>query len=341
MPFTADYTFPSGTSVFTNPIIVTGQTGMTLKGQRGSPLGVSRMVYRGPPCPAPIQFVGCTRCTIRDLEIVVETPGVDAAVLIANTVNPPVDGFSTANLIENVRVLHEGRLGPRRDFSVDSFAVGGKEGNNEGHTFRRCYAQSYSECGFYLNGAQCKQLIFDQCQAMDYGGRRGIGVHAANGAYFRWSNGSFTVNSVDIKLGPATQMVVVENTSSELSNQFLVMQRSGGEANVSMANLRVDGYPLAGKPMVDGFGPNSVSIRDSWFTGLNGTCPALAFGGQNGRLDLANVLLTQHGGAIPATPIVTATESWEHRGHGLRWQRIDATGARTTKALQVNQATVQ
>lgn len=340
-PLMMDYTFPAGMTIWHSPLVIEGQTGMTIRGQRGN-RGPSRMVYRGGPTKAPIQFIGCSRCKLLDLEIVIESPGVDAAVLITNAVNPPVDGYSTANLISNVRCPHTGSPhAPKYSFNVDSFAAGGADGNNEQHRFERCVTFVYSEAAFRIRGSQCHQLVFDGCAAANYGPGKPIGLHAAEGGYFRWTNGSFTNNSIDILTGQFEQQIIVENTSSELSTQFLVTSRIGGSPIVSIRNARVDCAPVAGKPVVDGFGPATISIADSCFAGLKGICPTIRMTGAGGNLDLSGVMLRQHVGTTPLGPLIACPTSWDIRQHGLKHQYIDATGKRTDKKIVVNTLGVQ
>lgn len=336
-PLMLDYTFPAGTTVWTQPLVITGQMGMTISGKRHA-AGVSRMVYRGGPTAAAIQLIGCQRCTLKDLEIVVEVPGVDAHVLIANAVNPGTDGYSTNNLIQNVRCPHTGvQFYPRWSFNVDSYAAGGANANNEQHRFDRCTTFVYSEAAFRIKGGQCHQLVFDGCLAANYGPGKPVGLLATEGGYFRWTNGSFTNNGIDIQTGTAEQMVIVDNTSSELSQQFLVTAKTGGMASFTLTNIRFDGNPVAGRAVVDGWGPNRIAIRDSRFAGINGICPLFRFGGAGGSLDLTGMMAVQHGGTVPMAPIISCPVSWDIRQHGLFHQMIDATGRQTNKAIKVNQ----
>jgi hypothetical protein len=195
----------------------------------------------------------------------------------------------------------------------------------------------YSEAAFRIKAGQSHQLVFDGCAAANYGPGKPIGLNAVEGGYFKWTNGSFTNNGIDIQTGAADQMVVVENTSSELSNQFLVTGRAGGMAAFTLANIRFDGNPVAGKPVVDGWGPNRIAIRDSRFAGVNGLCPTFRFGGPNGSLDITGMMAVQHGGTVPLAPVVSCPLSWDIRQHGLFHQMIDATGKQITKAIKINQ----
>lgn len=335
-PLMMDYTFPAGTSIWLNPLVLEGQTGMTIKGQRGN-RGPSRMIYRGGPTKAPIQFIGCTRCKLLDLEIVIESPGVESHLLIANSLNPPVDGYSTANLISNVRCPYTGSPhSPKYSFNVDSFAAGGTDGNNEQHRFDRCVTFAYTDAAFRARGSQCHQLVYDQCAAVNYGPGRPIGVHLEEGGHFTWRDGNTSYNATDFKFGTFEQNSIIDGNRSEGSTQFVVMGTAGGDALLSMNNVTWDCQPVAGKPVIDGYGPNTISIRDSWFAGTNGVCPTFRMRGVAGNLDLSGVLLRQHGGTAPTVPIITAGSTWESRFHGVRWQNIPAVGPRVTRPVSIN-----
>lgn len=340
-PIALDFTFPAGTSYRLSPLVVEGQHGVTIRGQRHL-AGVSRLVYRGPPTVGAVQFVGCSRAKLIDLEIVIESAGVDAAVLVTNAVDPPSQGYSTANLISNVRVLDSGNgKAARYAFNVDSYSGGGRDGNNEQHRFDRCEAKSYTDAGFHIKGSQCHQVVFDHCAALDYGGRRSIGVYLEEGGHFTWRNGNTSYNAIDFKFGSFEQNSIISDNRSEGSTQFLVMGTGGGDAILSVSNVDWDCRPEAGKPAFEGRGPNTVSIRDSWFAGTNGLCPTIRFTGAGGSLDLSGVMLRQHGGTTPLGPLIACPLSWDVRQHGLRHQMIPPVGPRVTKKIVVNTLGVQ
>ena len=338
IPVQLDYTFQPGTNYFTNPIIIRGQTGMTVQGKRHN-AGVSRMVYRGPPTLAPIQFIGCTRCTLQNLEIVDEA-GCDATVLFTNTANPSAEGYSTGNRCVNVRVMNSGNgKASRRAFSIDPTALGGPDANNDHHAYIDCGAYSYTEAGFYIIGSQSHDTHYVRCQAHDHGGRKPIGLHAAGAVFFAWERGGMNSNSTDFKLGTPETQAIINGQNSENGQRFLTAELSG-VAFVRATDVRWDGKPALNSPVVSVKGPGPWSISNSYFAGINGVCPLLRFTGPSpGSLDLSGVMIRQHGGTVPTTPIVTCPATWERRELGLIHQMITADDKRVTKAIDVNQVT--
>lgn len=339
-PVMAPWTIPQGTHYFNAPLVIEDMDGVTWRGYGSS--RVSRLVYTGPPTKGFIQLIGASRCRLENFEIVIASPGVDAAILVANHPNPrPNTGrISTANEFENIRVMHGGKPDSAKyAFSVDSPALGGTEFNNEHHRFIRCLAQHYSVAGFHLNGHQAHQIVFDGCAAHDAGGRRPVGLLARSGAYFRWMNGSMTNNSIDFKTSTAEHMSVIEFHSSELSTQFYVSGRVGAELFVSMDHVRWDGNPRAGVHVIDCFGPGPWSIRNSWFSGVNGVCPTMRFAGyvaSPGSVDMSGVMIRQHAGTVPTTPLVNVPATWGTMLHGVKHQRINEDGTRVSKPIEAN-----
>jgi len=335
----SDWVIPRGNNYFNAPIIMEDQEGVTWRGYGGQK--PARLIYTGPPTKSFIQIVRSKRCLLKDFEIAIASPGVDRAIGVFNSPSPnPNNRASTANAFENIRILHAGYpTAAKYGFSVDSPALGGHAFNNEQHRFVRCFAQSYTESGFHFNGHQSHQNVLDGCAAHDHGGRSPIGVLCQNGSYFRWTNGTMTNNSIDFKLGSPEQQVVIENHSTEHSARFLVMAGVGGDAVITVRNLRWDGNP-GDQPTIDLFGPNMISIQDSWLAGITGTCPTIRCLGANGSLDLSNSLIRQHLGVVPATPIITVPASWATRLFGVKHQRINENGSRTTSPIAVNTAQV-
>lgn len=334
-PRMMDYKFPAGTTYWTQPIIVEGQVGMTLTGTRTN--GVpSRMVYRGAPGKFVIAFVGCTRCRLVDLEIVDES-GCDATVLTTNAVDPGQSGFSTANEFRNVRVVPStnGRAS-KRAFSVDSKVLGGQDANNDHHHFTDCVAYSYTECGVYVDGSQCHQLVFTRFIAADTTGRKSIGIHAAKGIYFAMRDCGFNGNETDVKLGGAEIQAVFDGINSENSERFLTYSFASGMPHVSVRNLRWEGKPVTGKPFVEcvGFGPWSIS--NSFVSSQNGVPPTMRFAGLNGSLELSGVTMRQVGGAFPTAPLVTAPTTWQTRQYGVFHHHVPTIGLPTIKPVTVN-----
>lgn len=330
----ADWVIPQGISYFNAPIVMEDVDGVTWRGYGGSK--VSRLVYVGPPTKAFIQIVGSSRCTLRDFEIVIDKPGVDAAVLVCNAaVANPNGRISTNNLFDNVRVMHGGKpTAAKYGFSVDSQAMGGTVYNNEHHEFRRCYVQSATQACYYLSGHQAHQTIYDRCIAHDAGGRRPIGLLCDNGAYFRWQNGAFAHNSIDIKTTIQDRYSVVSFCSSEGSTQAYVSGSVG--AGLSIDNWRWDCTPEVGKPVVKYFGNGPVTIRDSCFAGTNGVCPTMEFDGFSnsyGTVDLSGLTIRQHLGTVPVQSLISVRSGWDYRKMGVKHQRIAQDGTIVTTPI--------
>lgn len=339
-PRMLDYRFPAGVTYWTNPLVIEGQTGMTITGTRSN--GVpSRMVYRGPPTKGVVQFIGCTRCKLIDLEIVDES-GCDATVLLTNDPNPNLNGFSTSNEIRNVRVLASGNgKASRRAFSVDSTAAGGADANNDHHQLIDCYAQSYVEAGFYVSGSQAHDLYFLRCQAHDVGGRKPVGLHAAGTVFFEWHRGAMNSNGIDFKFGTPEVQGIISGHNSENGQRFLVAELSG-QAFVRVTDVRWDGKPISGSPVVSAKGPGPWSISNSYFAGINGVCPLLRFSGPSpGSLDVSGVMIRQHGGTAPVVAVMSCTVGWDVQQSGVIHQIITASDQRITKKIAVNQVGVQ
>ncbi len=322
--------FDGTAQVITTPLVYRGGVGQETDCKN------TRLIYRGPPTLSVIRFEGCTRASLKNLEIVIDAPGVVYGVLITNAVNPGQTGWSTACEIKNVRVMHGGSPhAARRAFGVDSTAAGGADANNDHHHFTDCLAQSYSEVGFYFNGTQCHDIHGIRNAALDYGGRRPIGLHSKSGVFICWERGAFNSNSIDIKLDSPETQAVFTGVNSENSTQFLVA-RHNGECFTRITDVRWEGKPGT-DPIIVASGPGPWHISNSFFSGLNGTAPRFEFNGSTvhpSELDLRGVMLRQHGGVQPYGPLVTAPRGWEIRQHGLTWQRIDTGTAK--KMIYVN-----
>lgn len=330
----ADWVIPRGANSFNAPLTMQDQRGVTWRGYGG--MNVSSLEYLGGPTKGFQQVIGSSRCHLRDFELVIAKPDVDAAVLISNS--PVVRGVSTNNVIENVRVRHGGKpTAAKRAFSIDSFAAGGVDGNNDLHHFIRLAAESYRDAAYYINGSQCHDLYFRGCTAHDHGGRKPIGLHAAVGVFFTWHRGGMSWNSVDFKLGGAEIQAVIDGLNSEHGEQLLTYNFANGIPNISIRDGRWEGRPVVGKPVVEVFASGPVKLDNMLISGINGVCPMLVFGGTRGSVDLSGLTIRQHGGVVPQTPIITAGPGIQVRQHGLLHQRINENGSRTTTPIAVNQ----
>lgn len=322
--------FPAGTTVIDEPIQFIGQIGLKVRGLRQT-----KLVYRGPSTRGVIQFVGCRESSLQGVDIVIDRPNVDvdAAVCVTNAPSPSANGYSTNNLIEDVKVLTEGPHAPKWAFNVDSFAAGGTDGNNDHHKFFNCTAKCYSEAGFRVNGGQCHDLYYFACTAADYGGRKPIGFHVPKGIFFTWHKGSMNSNSLDFKLESAEHQCVIDGHNTENSERFLVYQHQSGMLNLSVRDVRWEGKPMA-QHVVDVAGAGPSRVENAFFSGLNGNCPTMYFRGLRGSVDLAGVTIRQYGGATPGTPLISVP-NLTFRNHGLFLHRI-LPNSRTFEPIVVN-----
>ena len=322
---------PGGTVELHSPVTLTDVDDPVINGNN------TRLVYRGGPTKGVIQFARVSRGRTRDLEIVIDSPGVDAAVLVTNLPGPSPSGrVSTGCHFSNVRVMHGGYpTACRRAFSVDSFALGGIDANNDMHVFADCYAQSFTESGFYVTGTQAHKLVYDRCYAHDAGGRTVDGWRFGVGAYVVLRDCGATATACDFRLGTNETSVRITGFNSEQSKRFLVSGTTNSEFPCVVEQLRWDGLPEPGVPVVDCRGPGPWTVRDATFAGIDGVPATLRYTGTvPGDLTLSGVYLRQHGGAEPAVK-VSVPASWSVVGHGVWWQRIRADGSRERKAINV------
>lgn len=320
---------PDGDVTLTTPLRLADLDKATLRG------GIhTRLLYAGPPTRAVVEFARCGWCTLRDVDIVVQAPGVDAAVLVTNLPGgtAPDGRVSTANVCERVRVMDSGNgKAAKHGFSVDSYAAGGPDSNNDNHRFLDCQVLSYTESGYYVDGGQAHGLVFNNCYSHDAAGRGGIGLWAKGCVYFEWHGGGATANDCDFRLGWPPTKATIDQFDGEQSKQFLVTDHFGDAWPISMTGVRWDGLPVAGVPVIDCYGGGPVTLRSSTFGGINGVCPTFRFDGWSGpgltpgSVDLFGVLIRQHGGTMPTGPIATCPVRWEVRSTGFRYQQVTPT----------------
>lgn len=346
LPVAFDYKFPPGVRYTNTPIVIEGQVGMTLSGTRS--FGIpSRWIYRGPPCPAPIQFIGCTRCKLLDVELIDES-GCDATVLVTNAVNPPMQGWSTANEFRNVRILLSSNgKASKYGFNIDSYALGGMDGNNDHHQFHSCYVQSYRQAAWRISGSQCHDLYFFACAAHDAAVRpermigqiekRPIGFDVVEGVFLCLHRCAFNSNSIDVKLGTAESQFVADGINSENSQQFLVYMNPSGMLTANVKNVQWRGKPALLRPVIDVSSVGSWNLSSIHLAGLEGIYPIIRIQGNDGSADLSGITIRQHGGITPVSPFVTVSPNIDLRWHGLRYNQIRLDGTRVNKRVVPNQ----
>lgn len=330
---------PDGDTTITAPLVLSELTRATIRGGAGT-----RLLYAGPPCAGVIQLARCMDCRVEGIDIVVTVPGVDAGVLVTNLPGTSPHGWvSTHHYLDHVCVRQGGyTTSPKYGFSVNSYALAGADGNNDLHHFIGCTAESYTVAGFHVRGSQCHQLNFEDCRAFNANGWGGVGLWAEDGVYFRWVGGGGTGNDVDFKLGSAAVSASVEDFDSEQGKQFLVTDHTGAGYSIDLRKIRWDGKPEVGKPVIDCWGPVGLGVSGSYWSGINGNPPTFRFdmwsgpGTMPGSINLFDVMLRQHGGTIPTTPIATVPVRWEVGSRGFRYEWVKPDGVRVDKPGQWN-----
>jgi hypothetical protein len=259
---------PDGETILTAPLKLSEVDKVTIKGKG------SRLLYRGHPTPAVLTLARCGHCVVEGVEIVVDAPGVDSAVLVTNLPGTsPVGRISTANRFVDVSVSHRGQPhSPKKAFSVDCRTLGGADANNEFHSFTRCSASTYLDAGFYCWGSQAHQLQFDGCSASDVLSRGKYALWCEHGIFFRWVNGNAARNKVDFQLGTMHFRAVIDGHNSEISDRLLWLGTSGNSAPLTIKNVRWDGYPArSSEPTIWAWTRGHVRIEDCVFTSAGGT----------------------------------------------------------------------
>lgn len=334
--FMSDWIIPRGTHFFNSPIVMSGQSGVTWRGYGGSQ--ISRLVYIGPSTKTFLQIAGSSRCLLKDFEICIASPGVEYAVLQTNL--PGGGHLSTNNVVDNVRVVHGGKpTAADYCFGIDSTAIGGIDANNDHHKFTRCFAGSYQKAGYKINGTQVHQIVYEQCLSHDHGGRGGIGWDAMRGVYFTLRDCGGNSNDIDIHIGAAMVNILVQNWNSENAKQFIVGE-TAGETFEKIDTVRWEGKPVAGLPVIDCIGPGPRTLSNALISGINGICPQIRIRDNNllslGSLDFSGVMIRQHLGTVPATPLVSIPAHHSSRFYNVKHQRINENDSRTNTPVAVN-----
>lgn len=327
-------TLPDGEQVITAPFVVSDADAVVISGGKNT-----RVVYRGPPTKGMFQFARAAWCELRDIEIVVESPGVDAAVLVANL--PGTSGVgrvSTGNVFTNVRVMHAGsKHAAKKAFSIDSYALGGGRDNNENHTFDRCFAHSYTESGFHVRGHQSMNHLFTRCHAWDGGGRNPVGWWFEECTYFTAKQCGGTRNRADFVFGWPSIKCDIDGFDSEHAKQFIVTDRTGAAMLLSARNVRWDGEPKPNVPVMDCYGPGPYDLSGLLLSGLNGETPVLRFRGTlEGDVSVRSLLIQQHGDGPATAAPVQIPATWAAAPFGLRYEWVRINGSRPRSRIVVN-----
>jgi hypothetical protein len=259
-------TLPDGPFELNEPIVITERRNVILRGGKNS-----NLVYKGPGTPGIVQLIGCSHCVVENFEISNLVDSVGSLVLVTN--HPDARPISTSNTVRRIfSTWRDDTREPRFGFSTDSYALGGKDGNNDQHLFDDCVAGNFLYAGFHVKGSQCHQLSFHRCRTSAKRGK--YGLWAEDGVFFRWIDGSMHANECDFALGTALTRAVIDGHNSEQSKQLLKTGSTGSQLPLVIRNTRWDGHPTAETPMIDynpGAGP--VEIVNNTFTSLSGVTP--------------------------------------------------------------------
>lgn len=283
--------------------------------------------YVGPAdVPGIIEVAGCLNCVVRNLRII-DRSGAKAAVLLTNL---PGKAGSTGCLIENVFVRHAGgEPGPKIAFSIDSHALGDADRNNDLHTLRHCASNNHSEVGVYIRGTQVHQIVIDRCNFVDYGGRHGIGVLAERSGYFTVRDSSFGHNQIDICCKGPTERIILDGINSEHSRQLFVGDTVGSTSFTSIGNVRFDGEPQPGVPVVKCHGDGPFRFSNGYLRGLNGVNPTMQFdhygdskGTFPGSVSFSGWWIMCHSLTPTNGPEVSIPKTWKFEQFGSRHLRI-------------------
>lgn len=265
-----------------------------------------------------IEVGSCLNCTIKNFTIY-DYSGADAGVLVSNIVNKL---GSSQCVFENIEIRYQDGTdpGPQYAFRVDYSILGGTNVNNDLHTFRHCMSSNHSTAGIYIKGTQAHLLTFDTVILTDYGNRNPKGLHAQSAGYFTARNCGFGDCSTDFYLvGPDTR-ITIDGFNSEHSEQFIRSSRVGAPSFIRINDVRWDGDPVSGTPVVDCFGDGPFLFSNGYLRGLNGVTPTMEFThyGTNGRINYGGVDLNgwwiiTHKESPPTGPEVYVPRTWSFR----------------------------
>lgn len=337
----------------------------------------TRIFWEGDDPDGAFKFIGVRKGSIGGegtlgFEIICAKNGCNAGILIANS---PTKGgpISSGIQIRNVHIRHGGhQTAFKKGFSIDSHICdptgsGHGHGNNENHRLFNCSVESCLVAAFHIRGHQAYDISFRDCDGYDAGRvvngvsvRNWIyGVYVESGASVILKNCNFNRCSYDVFMGWPCSRATFEGHNSEHGrclvsnmpvdpNTGLAVAATSGDYYVHGRDIRFDGEPRAGWPVVQMWGRGPITFTNSFFMGINGICPTiegnnyskLVNGGHvplKGRLDLSGVTFGQHGGAIANTPIVKTPWTWNPRVFNVEHKYIDSTGAVNWRPVVANQ----
>jgi hypothetical protein len=274
---------PAGIVRTSSPLNFFGCVGTVLQGHPDGTV----IVYAGPPVQAVIDMRGTNRCTLRNLEIQVRTPGCYAAVMVSSL--PYTGGMAnpSACLFETVVVNNwdGGNTNTQVGFSVGPVKRAEADHNNDWHRFAGCRVIGYDYAAFRVNGGQAHNLEFDSCDAMNYSRTGKYGWAWDYGCFARMHRcGFYGHREADIYLDGNAIGLFVAGHDSEGSAALLHTGSSASSFPVRFADLCRGSFAGTGKPIVHFRHAGPLSFSDClWEMGTReGGIPQVAMDNRAG-----------------------------------------------------------
>jgi hypothetical protein len=235
----------------------------------------STVVYVGPPgIPGVVELSSTLHCTVKHLRIV-DLSGAKSGVLISN--QPGMVGASGC-VLEDVAIRYQdGEPGPDFAFAIDSYALGGTDGNNDLHELRNCLSMNHRVAAVSMRGTQVHNIVLNRFSAVDYGNRYPVGILAERSGYFTLRDCNLGYCSTDIVCTGPEHRIVIDGFNGEKSRQFFRNSHAGAESFVNVKNVRWDGLPTDDGFVVDAFGTGPFAFENGYFAGIDGISPRMRF----------------------------------------------------------------
>jgi len=290
--------------------------------------GPSKIRYCGPAGLAPLIVARCGYCKFKNIEIIVETQGMDSSVLITNLPGvSPTGRISTKNTFEDV-TIGETPTPSKYGFSIDCRPLGGSDTNNEFHRFVDCRVRGFKKAAYHSYGSQAHGLEYERCSAdgVDHGGK--TGVYFEYGVNATLKNCNFNRVAQCVRTGGFHMRLVIDSMNSEHCKQLLSAGSDGNSCPTVVTNCRWDGTPMDdGTPVIDVFSMGPTTITGNLLNGHNGILPSIRAwcyqyqdppgtlaGYQLGHAEITGNVL-QGSNLQPGQlgrSLITAPASWEH-----------------------------
>lgn len=313
---------PPGVHEVDDTLRIHNVRGLRLVGYR------SRIIWTGPPTKPVVSLAGAFQCSLEGVDIAAQNASDSAAVLISNL---PVRGdwiTSQCRLID-VSVPHFGTPPFKYGISVDSWALGGGDQNNEHHLFERVTLSDYTDSGCYIRGGQAHQLVFRDCHFNSETRDAKYGIYGAYGNYWSWEGGSCSHHTeADFAAIDFTTRVMIRNFNGEHSRRFLITGGpTGAPLPIFVEGVRWDGAPGPDDYAISYLSPGPLVLANSHIMANNGNrLRVLSFppaGMEGGSLSVRNCVLGQYNGetAPLESPIRCSGQEVDEFGLTYRWMK--------------------